>query len=81
MAATMTSPTDLNQPVLKSGMEPVVRPKESGYSDMLALVISKRKAELKNCTTKVIVVVFDRRSVSVLKPIQSTSMMQTVLRT
>jgi len=77
---TRISPTDRNHIELKSGNEPPVRPKSSGYSLKSALAIVMRKAELKNCTIKVMVVVFDRRSVSVAKPIQSTSMIQTILR-
>jgi hypothetical protein len=58
MAATIISPTERNQTELKSGREPEVRPKVKGYSDRLALTIRRRKAELKNCTRKVTVVVF-----------------------
>ena len=52
-----------------------------GYSEKLAPTRSKRKAVLKNCTRKVTVVVFDRRSVSVLNPTQLINMMQAVLKT
>ena len=76
----MISPTVRNQAVLKSGMLPVVRPKVNSYSDKSAFTMRSKKAELKNCTRKVTVVVLDRRTVSVSKPIQSTSIMQTVLR-
>ena len=81
MATTMISPTERNQAELKSGIVPTVRPKEIGYSDISALTMRGKKAELKNCKTKVAVVVLDNRTVSVSKPIQSTSIMQTVLRT
>ena len=65
IAATIMSPTLRNQIVLKSGMAPVVSQKLSGCSDMFALTMSKRKAELKYYTMKVTVVVLDKRSVSV----------------
>ncbi len=57
IASTITSPTVRNQAVLKSGKDPNMSPKLKNYSLRFALVISKRKAELKNCTMKVIVVI------------------------
>ena len=59
IAPTIMSPTERNQAELKSGRTPFVNQKEMGCSDMSALVISRRKAELKNCTTKVTVVMFE----------------------
>ena len=69
-----------NHWLLKSGMVPLVRPNENLYSLQLVLIRSNRKAVLKNVASQVTVVVRSRRRVSVLYPIQSTSMMQNTLR-
>ena len=81
IATTITSPTERNQAELKSGIVPTVKPKVIGYSDISALTMRGKNAELKNCKMKVAVVVLESRTVSVSKPTQSTSMIQTVLRT
>ena len=73
-------PIDLNHIELKSLNCPLIQ-NVIGCSCKLAPTKSKRKAVLKNCTRNVTVVVFDRRSVSVAKPIQSISMIQIVRKT
>ena len=77
---TNVFPIERNHIELKSLNYPPVSQKVMGYSLKLAPTRRRRKAVLKNWTRNVTVVVFDRRSVSVLKPTQLINMMQTVRR-
>ena len=74
-------PTVRNHVPLKSGIDPPVSQKEKGYSLRLEFTKRRRKAEFENEMMNVCIVVFDSRTVSVSKPIQSTSMMQIIRRT